>query len=146
MGKATADLLLGSVEFVGTATVRAQVGEVVGEEDIDVEADAPEPDIAVSPESLDFGDVAVGSDSDLVLALENSGDDLLIVSELILTGTGFSLPSPPALPSEIPEGGSKAVTVRFSPTEAGLETGTLEIRSNDPQEGRLVVSLKGSGS
>lgn len=144
MGTAKAKVLLGSVAFVGTATIRAQVGGVTGEEDIDVDAPAP-PEISVTPASLEFGEVAVGTGSEKSVALRNEGPSALTVQNLEIAGDGFTLEKTPPLPSVIAPAGTLLVTVKFTPAAEGARIGTLKITSNDPDEGSLTVTLTGTG-
>ena len=143
---ATAEVALGTVNFVGTATIRAQVENVVGEADIEIDATGPAPSITVTPGNLAFGSVAMGATKDLAITIGNSGNDDLIVSGLHVSGGDFSIPATPALPSVIAPTGSIAITVRFSPAAVGAQSGTLRINSNDPDKGQLSVSLTGDGT
>ncbi len=142
---ATAKVALGTVSFVGTATIRAQVGKVRGEADIEIDAPGPAPDISVTPQNLVFGSVTVGMTKDLAVTIQNDGDETLVISKLNATGADFSIPAKPALPATIAPAGSIAVTVRFSPSAAGTQSRVLRITSNDPDQGVLSVSLTGEG-
>ncbi|MFQ5708977.1 MAG: malectin domain-containing carbohydrate-binding protein [bacterium] len=102
------------------------------------------PDITVSPLSLDFGDVDTSATSDLTVTITNDGNADLQVSGLTTTNSVFSVVSP-ATPVTIVPAASEIVTVRFSPTAAGVQTGDLEITSDDPDEGLVTVSLTGNG-
>ncbi len=104
-----------------------------------------EPDIDVSPLSLNFGQVITNQTADLTVNVGNVGALDLNVTALNITNTLFSVVSP-ATPFTVPaNGGSQVVTVRFSPTAIGAETGSLEIVSDDPDEGSVSVSLAGEG-
>ena len=103
-----------------------------------------EPEITVNPTSLSYGQVVIGNDSDLVVTIDNDGLQTLTVSDLTTTNATFSVVSP-AVPFDVTPGGSQAVTVRFSPTAEQVETGDLQITSNDPDEGLVTVSLDGEG-
>lgn len=145
--EATATVLLGSVEFVGTATIRAEVGSVRGEEDIEIDAPPTSvPDIDVDETSLAFGQVAVGMSSDQTVTVSNVGSVPLTLSALPIMPAEFSLENAPALPATIAPGGMLALTVRFSPTTAGAISGTLVINSNDPDEGSVTIELMGEGT
>ena len=91
------------------------------------EVAADQPVCSVSPDSLDFGTVTVGSTQDLSFTIKNVGGGTLngTVSEtcadysLIAGGGVFSIPG----------GDSLVVTVRFAPSDSGvsqcsIETGT----------------------
>ncbi len=146
-GEATAKLLLGSVDFVGTATIRAQVGGVTGEEDIDIDAPSPKPDIQVAPSTVAFGEVEVGMSDEMAVAISNGGASPLIIQNLKVTGSAFTLKSPPPpLPFIIEQTDEMLpVAIKFSPTTVGAQTGTLVITSNDPDEGTLTLVISGTG-
>ncbi len=100
------------------------------------------PDIAVSPDTLDFGEVFVGFPDSLPLVIRNVGTDLLTVTNIASNNpdftvnvTGFSL-NP---------GESREVQVFFTPSATGLSTGTLSITSDDPDEPVVTVALQGEG-
>lgn len=145
-GLATAKLLLGSVEFVGTATIRARVGNVTGEEDIDIEASGRQPDISVMPGRRDFGSVMVGESSERTVTIRNEGSAPLTVRSLTCTGDGFTLVNPPPLPSSIAPGDERLILmIKFTPAAAGTQNGALMIASDDPDEGSVMVTLTGVG-
>ena len=104
-----------------------------------------EPDIGVSPASLDFGQVVVGSSSDLTATVTNNGLQTLTVSDLSATNAAFTVVSPVAPFDVAASGGAQTVTVRFSPALVGIKTGDLHVTSNDPDQGVVVVSLTGEG-
>ena len=104
----------------------------------------PAPDIAVSPGTLDFGEVDLGSSSEQNATIYNLGTLDLYVSSLITTNPAYSLISP-ATPFTVTAGSNVPVTVRFTPVAAGIENGSLEISSDDPDEPQLSLSLAGNG-
>ncbi len=103
-----------------------------------------EPDINVTPTSLNFGQVVVGNTADQIITVENDGLQTLTVSDLTMTNGAFTVVSP-ATPFDVVAGGSQDVTVRFSPASESVENGDLDITSNDPDEGLVTVSLTGEG-
>jgi type 1 fimbria pilin len=106
----------------------------------------PEPDITVSLLSLDYGDVVQGTSSDQIVTISNVGSADLTVTGLAISGGEFLLVSPPATPFTIVPGGTPVdVTVRFSPSAVGVQNGTLDITSDDPDEGLVIVPLTGNG-
>jgi len=80
-----------------------------------------DPAISVTPDSLGFGDVAVGSSAEKTFTVENTGSGTLTGSAStsaplsIVSGGSYSLL----------EGQSQTVTVRFSPTEEVAFTGSV---------------------
>jgi CARDB/Cep192 domain 4/Bacterial pre-peptidase C-terminal domain len=105
------------------------------------------PDIAVSPTSWAYGNVAVGSTSDKIFVVSNTGNTDLNVSATSLVGTNanqFSIQSGGGAFTLAPAA-TRNVTVRFAPTSIGAKTASLRFASNDPDENPLDVALTGTG-
>ncbi|GBD04153.1 hypothetical protein HRbin19_01461 [bacterium HR19] len=100
------------------------------------------PLLSVSPTSLDFGGVDVGSSRDMQVSLSNIGEAQLRVDEILISGTGFSLVNPPSLPIFLNPASSVSLSIRFSPTSRGTLSGKLIIVSNG---GSKSVLLSGQG-
>ena len=142
-GALAADPSVNAAETAAGRTVVAQ-GELAA-------ATGLTPVLGVDPESLDFGQVCLNEQSDLVVELFNANEDPaseLIVSELAIQGQSFSLVNPPATPFTL-IGGNPAprtpVTVRFAPTVPGPDTGNLVITS-DAANSPTSVALAGTGN
>lgn len=105
----------------------------------------PAPEIDVSPLTANFGNVTVGQNADQTVTINNLGTANLTVSTLNITNSVFSLVSPPAVPFNVTPGNSQALTVRFSPTATGAQSGNLAIGSNDADEPTVNVALNGTG-
>jgi hypothetical protein len=103
----------------------------------------PTPNIVVTPLTLDFGNVAVGSSSNRSLALGNTGTATLIVNDLS-AGGAFTFTAPPR-PFNVATGAQQIVTVTFAPTVPGTNALVARISSNDPDEGAKGISLSGVG-
>jgi len=91
-------------------------------------------------DGLDFGALPVGATDRLVVPIRNLGSDLLEISALEIDRPGFAV-SPTSV--RIPAGGAAEIVVTFAPAVAGTFTGTLTIRSDDPDEGTIVRPLRG---
>ncbi|RMH85684.1 MAG: choice-of-anchor D domain-containing protein, partial [Calditrichaeota bacterium] len=108
-----------------------------------------QPIIAVSPTSIDYGNIALPGDSTAAVEIFNFGTADLIINALQITGGDsdqFSLPNPPILPLIIPPGAPpETVAVRFSPSRTGLLMGAFRILSNDSLRDTLDVPLRGVG-
>ena len=98
--------------------------------------------IAVSPPSLDFGMVPVGSSADLSLTVDNTGSETLTIHNAVRDNIDFSVVGP-ALPQTIAPGGTLpgGLTVRCAPLEAGGSVGTLYVLSDDPDSPATAVPL-----
>ena len=99
--------------------------------------------IAVSPDSLLFGDVFYESSSDLNLTVSNIGDSTLIVSDINFSSAAFATLSDTSfsLQPDI----AMLVNVTFTPDSVGLFTGTLTIFSNDSLNPETILVFTGSG-
>jgi hypothetical protein len=105
------------------------------------------PDIDVTPLSLNFGSVAFGQSATRTLTVQNVGTAPLMVSSFSLSGSpAYSIISPQT-PFNILPNGQQMVTIRFAPTPntPGVQTATLTLTSNDPDEPKVSVSLTGTG-
>jgi len=98
----------------------------------------------VSPTTLNFGTVAVGSTSSPQTVTLTNGPGASLTFSNIATSTGFAISSN-TCGTGIAAGASCTVGVTFSPTGGGTVNGTLtfsDSASNSPQ----TVSLSGTGS
>lgn len=103
--------------------------------------------IEVTPPALAFGGVLLGESRDLELAISNSSDGVLIVSDIRVSqgaDGGFALSEPFAAPVDVVPGGSFPVTLMFTPLEVSEVVGAVEIESN-AAEGLVTVPLSGRG-
>ena len=101
------------------------------------------PSLSVSP-SLDFGTVNVNQSRDVPLAIRNIGSLPLTISSITSTNSQFTV-VPPAPPFTISATGQQDVTIRFSPTAVGAQSGALTIASNDPGSPSATVTVTGNG-
>ena len=98
------------------------------------------PVIAVTPSSLSFGTVIVGTSKDLTFTVKNSGAGTLTGSAAtsapysIVSGGSFTLGS----------GASQRVQVRFTPTAPGSASGTVVFTSNAGNVSRPVTGAGAS--
>jgi hypothetical protein len=110
-----------------------------------------DPDIDVSPQTHDFGNVMIGTASTAIINISNVGGHPLELYGIdLLTGnTDYSITSKPSLPAYIPilNGSPNYIDVEitFAPTAEGLSTENLQIHSNDPDEYLVLVPLAGEG-
>jgi len=102
------------------------------------------PDISVSPTSIAFGDVTVGSSSSETLSISNEGTADLVITSITTTDAQFSATAP-GVTNPIAAGSSYGCVVTFTPASTGAKSATLSIVSNDPDEATVTVSLSGTG-
>jgi hypothetical protein len=98
--------------------------------------------LAVSPATLSFGNVVVGSSSSLNGTLNATGAAVTISSDSIpneFTLSGISLPV------TVAAGSSASFTVTFTPKSSGAASGSLSFTSNATNS-PAVQSLSGSGT
>lgn len=100
--------------------------------------------VAVSPGSLSFGTVPVGSQSTQTLSLTNTGSASATITQVTASGTGFAV-SGIALPLTLAAGQSAHFSATFSPSAAGSDSGAISVASNAPNS-PFTVSLSGAGS
>ena len=98
--------------------------------------------LGVSPSSLNFGNVVVGSRASLQLTLSASNGSVTISSAQV-NSSEFRLPGL-SLPLTIAAGQNVQVTVRFSPNAPGTASGKLTLLSN-ADNSPSTVPLSGVG-
>ncbi|MCH9006785.1 choice-of-anchor D domain-containing protein, partial [candidate division KSB1 bacterium] len=106
-----------------------------------------QPDIAVSPTELDFGDVEVGRTAELVVTIANVGLIDLQVDSTVITGANadqWQITAGQA-PFVLSGGESRDVSIRFMPDSAGPKEAHLRIASSDTDEPTVTVRLAGTG-
>ena len=108
---------------------------------------ATTPDIDVAPLTLDFGAVTTGMSDARIATISNLGSGELTVTALSIAGSpDFAVgPTTPATPFAVPAGSSVDVVIDYAPSDAGGDSGSLEISSDDPDEPSVMVSLTGAG-
>jgi hypothetical protein len=105
------------------------------------------PDIAISPDSKDYGEVYISSYGSQTFVVTSEGTGELVVSSADITGTDyneFTITSGGGSFSLSP-GSSRNIIVSFNPASTGSKNAILRLVSNDPDENPLDVSLAGDG-
>ncbi len=105
----------------------------------------PEPDISVSPTTVDFGSVIIGNTSAQTITVTNAGSAALNVGTLAVTGSDYSTANDFCSDSTVAVGDTCTVDVVFEPSAEGARTGTLSIPSDDPDTAVVDVALSGTG-
>ncbi|MFB3906037.1 MAG: IPT/TIG domain-containing protein [Acidobacteriota bacterium] len=101
--------------------------------------------LLVTPASLSFGDVRVGTGKDLTLAVSNGGNAKLTITAVSSTNPQFEAVSP-AVPFEVGPGAERAVTVRYSPSSVATHSGTITISASSGGAAmNAVVNVSGAG-
>jgi hypothetical protein len=112
-----------------------------GEEPETIKRVEPEPNIELSVETVDFGELLIGSLSTESLTIRNTGENTLIVQSISALPP-FTSPSGGGFELE-PETETN-ITVQFIPTTYTSVEGTLTIVSTDPDEPQLNIPITGS--
>jgi len=99
--------------------------------------------LSLSTTSLKYGNVLVHGSSTQAVSLKNSGSSDVNISQLNVSGAGFSV-SGVAVPFTLPAGQSAALQATFAPATAGAATGSVTIAS-DAQTTSSSVALSGTG-
>jgi len=98
--------------------------------------------------TYNFGSKTVGTDTDAVFTIENTGTaDLTLTTPLFITGTDageFSIQAQPTSPVTV--GNTTTFTVRFSPASTGAKTATISIANNDSDENPYNLTITGTGT
>ncbi len=101
------------------------------------------PEIALSPDSLNFGDVQVDDSVEQDFYIGNHGQIGLTVSEIYIDGNHFNVDFGGEFTVEAND--STPITVTFNPAQEGEFTGEAFVVSNDPEQDTVSVILTGSG-
>jgi hypothetical protein len=99
--------------------------------------------LAASPTSLSYGNVNLGTTSSKTVTLTNSGNSSVSISQLSVSGAGFTA-SGLTVPSSLSPGQSTTFSVNFAPTAAGSVSGNVSVASNATNS-PTQIALTGSG-
>ncbi|MFI5237179.1 MAG: DUF1573 domain-containing protein [Ignavibacteriales bacterium] len=98
-----------------------------------------QPKLVLQHSSFDFGDIKQGETVSHTFVLSNSGGDLLKITN-VKASCGCTAASPEK--SELAPGESTNLLVSFNSTgRQGLQTKTIKISSNDPQNPEMVLTI-----
>jgi hypothetical protein len=98
--------------------------------------------LSVTPNSVSVT-ASVGSSASQSVIASNTGSGALVIHQVTVTGSGFSL-SGLALPTTLGPGVAKSFAVAFTPASTGTMTGSLALMTN-VSETPTVVSLSATG-
>jgi hypothetical protein len=154
----TAPLALNAAQSTTfTATFAPQAtGSASGS--VTITSDAPNPTLSMAlsgtglapgalganPTSLNFGTVQTGSNQPLSETVTNTGGSSVTISQVGISGTGFSLSGITA-PVTVAAGQSASFTVTFAPQTASSASGSVTVTSNGSNP-TLTIPLAGTGT
>ncbi|MFQ5674647.1 MAG: choice-of-anchor D domain-containing protein [bacterium] len=106
-----------------------------------------DPDIAVRPVTLDFGEVPIDSAAIQSLTIANQGEGTLIVDSTQLIGADAEqfIIKGSSPPFTVAPADSDVFKISFEPRTVGLKSTRLRIVSNDPDEETVEVLMTGTG-
>lgn len=119
---------------------------------VDLTAEGVAPVIEIAPETYDFGSVYIGCDSSLPVAIRNTGNADLVVSEIEYVTVGSdlgldrNLDTNGSLPLTVPAGAEVEVFVDYTPLDDFPDNGYISVTSNDPQRPTVRSSQSAAGS
>ena len=95
----------------------------------------------------DYGNVTVGNNLGATFTIENLGPALLNIDNITITGSSAFVFAPfysiPTIVNATPS--SNPLSISFNPTVQGLQTATVTIISDDPDEPNYVFTIQGNG-
>jgi nitrogen fixation protein FixH len=103
----------------------------------------PQGTLAVTPTSMDFGNVVVGTNSQLTGTLTASGESVTVSSD-IFNGSAYAL-SGISFPVTIPAGQHVQFTITFTPAGTGAASGSVSFASN-ASNSPTVETFTGDGT
>jgi hypothetical protein len=103
----------------------------------------PSPVFGVSPTSLNFGNVNVGSNAMLPVTVNNTGTLALEISNIVSSDASITF-APNTFPVNVPAGGSQVFNVTFAPTVPGAVNGNLTF-THDAPGSPSVYNVSGFG-
>jgi len=109
---------------------------------VSVSGNGVQPALTITPSSVSFGNVTVGSPISQAIQLTNSGTGTLSITQMNVTGSGFSTKL--SVPINLTAGQSTTFDAEFSPTAAGAVTGSVGLVSNAAGS-PAAISLSGTG-
>ncbi len=100
--------------------------------------------LEVSPNALDFGDVALNTERVLNLELENDGTILLELTGELSTNLGGEF-TVSEIPSRLQPRQRELLQIRFAPSTAGIREGMLVFQTNSLETPTVEVPITGRG-
>ena len=104
---------------------------------------AANPQLSINPTSINFNHVTVGSSSQQPVALTNTGNVNLTITQVAPSGAAFSV-SGIATPLTLTPGQNSSFSVKLAPSGTGTVTGSVTITSN-ANGSPATISLLGAG-
>jgi hypothetical protein len=104
------------------------------------------PEIKVYTTSLDFQKVNIDSGLKKPLLITNTGNAILLISDLKIIGDGFVVDKMNQAQLKIAPNEAASLNIEFKPVKSGNFSGVLNVYSNDMKNTITSVTLKGEGN
>jgi len=101
------------------------------------------PIISTADEALEFGGVIANENITTDFSIENTGNEVLVISDIQVEGECFSVEFEE--PLSIQSGENQNLTIAFSPNNTGNFEGSLSISHNDPFQQVITIGMSGIG-
>lgn len=98
-------------------------------------------ELTPSPTSLNFGNVQTGTSQSLNDTVTNTGQSSLTISQITVTGTGYSI-SGISAPVTLTAGQGASFSVQFAPSAIGSASGNIAFQTDN---GTVNLPLSGTG-
>jgi hypothetical protein len=146
IGQALGLLILGLVLLVSRAGYgSADYGRIAeAQQVLALTQQQGQPDIAIAPAVFEFGPVIVGQTKTGQVRILNVGQAELVINAVTMSGlpgavAGFTAPL------KLAAGAEAILQINFSPVAEGTLSGALEFSSNDPDEPKVSITMRGTG-
>jgi hypothetical protein len=105
------------------------------------------PEIDAFPPVVNFGTVAIESTATRPLAIINSGNAPLTISDMTFQASSpeLTITGIPSFPTTVQPGASVDLTLTYHPTDAGQDTATVTVTSDDRDEPTLPIPVNAVG-
>jgi len=104
-----------------------------------------DPDIAIAPNTVEFGGVVVLYDDEKTLQVINAGRATLVISDMTVEDDDEQVYTVTPVEATLEPDDSMGVGIRFEPTTYLPYNRDLIITSNDPESPQLRVPIRGEG-
>lgn len=136
---------------IGALAATANVVTDVGSQMVSLKCTGISPKIAVTPNLIDYGIVAVGVTSpNQLVKIENLGTDTLNLMDITIAGPDFndfnSMDLPQTFPVALAPGKSVMFNVNFTPQNATTETARIDFTTDDPLLPSGHINVTGVGA
>ncbi|MER7004338.1 choice-of-anchor D domain-containing protein [Dactylosporangium sp. NPDC000555] len=121
----------------GSLTFTTDAGNVA----FDLHGNGTQPGLGATPSALSFGTVPTGASKTLGVSIANTGTSPVTITGATAPAAPFSVTGLPANGTTIAAGASVSVSVKYTPTVAGNQNGSLVVASN---AGSVTVPVSGT--